>query len=188
MLYILLVELSSKEKDLLEEIYEDLNKKMYRYALKELKDVSSAEDVVSSTYIKISKIISKLTDMDKEERYKYCFAMLKNNIYDYFKKTYKESAYDSSYFEYLKDDKESIEVEFIKIENLEILDEILYYLSPKERHFLYLRYTDDLLFSEIVKILNISTEAARKRNERIIKKLKKLYEEVEKNGKIINKT
>ena len=44
------------------------------------------------------------------------------------------------------------------------------------RHFIYLRYTLEMGYREIGELLNISEDAAKKRGQRLVKKLRKLYE------------
>lgn len=57
------------------------------------------------------------------------------------------------------------------------LTEVIDQLDPDERHFIYLRYTLEMGYREISELLNISEDAAKKRGQRLIKKLRKLYEE-----------
>lgn len=57
------------------------------------------------------------------------------------------------------------------------LTEVIDQLDPDERHFIYLRYTLEMGYREISELRNISEDAAKKRGQRLIKKLRKLYEE-----------
>ena len=56
------------------------------------------------------------------------------------------------------------------------LTELMDWLDPDDRRFLYLRYTQEMGYKEIGTLLNISEDAAKKRGQRLIKKLRKLYE------------
>ena len=55
--------------------------------------------------------------------------------------------------------------------------EVIDQLNPDDRHFIYLRYTLEMGYREIGELLNISEDAAKKRGQRLVKKLQKLYEE-----------
>lgn len=57
------------------------------------------------------------------------------------------------------------------------LTEVIDQLDPDDRHFIYLRYTLEMGYREIGELLNISEDAAKKRGQRLVKKLRKLYEE-----------
>ena len=56
------------------------------------------------------------------------------------------------------------------------LTEVIDQLDPDDRHFIYLRYTLEMGYREIGELLNISEDAAKKRGQRLVKKLRKLYE------------
>ena len=55
--------------------------------------------------------------------------------------------------------------------------DVLHQLQQSDRHFIYLRYTLEMGYREIGELLNISEDAAKKRGQRLVKKLQKLYEE-----------
>ena len=50
-------------------------------------------------------------------------------------------------------------------------------LNPDDRRFIYLRYVEEMGYKEIGELLNISVDAAKKRGQRLVKKVRKLYEE-----------
>ena len=56
------------------------------------------------------------------------------------------------------------------------LTELLDRLAPDDRRFVYLRYAEEMGYKEIGELLNISEDAAKKRGQRRVKKLRKLYE------------
>lgn len=56
------------------------------------------------------------------------------------------------------------------------LSKVIDSLDPDDSRFLYLRYTQEMGYKEIGTLLNISEDAAKKRGQRLIKKLRKLYE------------
>ena len=56
------------------------------------------------------------------------------------------------------------------------LTELIDRLDPDDRRFVYLRYAEEMGHKEIGELLNISEDAAKKRGQRLVKKLRKLYE------------
>lgn len=56
------------------------------------------------------------------------------------------------------------------------LTELIDRLAPDDRRFVYLRYAEEMGYKEIGELLNISEDAAKKRGQRLVKKLRKLYE------------
>lgn len=56
------------------------------------------------------------------------------------------------------------------------LTELIDRLDPDDRRFVYLRYAEEMGYKEIGELLNISEDAAKKRGQRLVKKLRKLYE------------
>ena len=75
------------------------------------------------------------------------------------------------------EDTDDIEDECIHNADVHRLTEVIDQLNPDDRHFIYLRYTLEMGYREIGELLNISEDAAKKRGQRLVKKLQKLYEE-----------
>lgn len=84
-----------------------------------------------------------------------------------------------SFYPYNGQDQKRGQVEDECIHNADVhrLTEVINQLNPDDRHFIYLRYTLEMGYSEIGELLNISEDAAKKRGQRLVKKLRKLYEE-----------
>ncbi len=73
-----------------------------------------------------------------------------------------------------KDD--SVEKEYIKRVNKEKLLSCVNKLSGDEKNFIYLRFLNEMKFKDIAVLLGITEEAAKKRSQRILKKLRLYYE------------
>ena len=66
--------------------------------------------------------------------------------------------------------------ECIRNADVHKLTELIDRLAPDDRRFVYLRYAEEMGYKEIGELLNISEDAAKKRGQRLVKKLRKLYE------------
>ena len=71
----------------------------------------------------------------------------------------------------------SVVDECIRNADIHRLAEVIDQLASDDRYFIYLRYTLEMGYREIGELLSISEDAAKKRGQRLVKKLRKLYEE-----------
>ena len=65
----------------------------------------------------------------------------------------------------------------IQAEEKASIRKLLETLSLEEKELLEMRYTYEMQYSEIARRLSITEEAAKKRGQRIILKLRKIYED-----------
>lgn len=76
----------------------------------------------------------------------------------------------------LDENADDVANECIRNADVHKLTEVINLLTIEERHFIYLRYTMEMGYKEIGELLNISEDTAKKRGQRLIKKLRKQYE------------
>ena len=88
-----------------------------------------------------------------------------------------EDVVSTAFIKIMDEDTDDIEDKCIHNADVYRLTEVIDQLNPDDRHFIYLRYTLEMGYREIGELLNISEDAAKKRGQRLIKKLQKLYEE-----------
>lgn len=163
-------ELTKNEKYLVEELYKKLNIYMTKISIKMLKDKNLAEDAISSTFMKIINNIEKIKMLKPSEQVPYCITILKNECYNILRKKNNNSILDN-------DLSYSYEEELInEIDNMKITV-ILNSLDEEDRKLILFRYYENLKWKEIGDKLKITEEAARKRNQRILKTLKRKLNE-----------
>ncbi|NMB08577.1 MAG: sigma-70 family RNA polymerase sigma factor [Tissierellia bacterium] len=68
------------------------------------------------------------------------------------------------------------EEEYLKTLDKEKLLSCVNKLSDDEKNLLYLRFVNEMKFKDIARLLGITGEAAKKRGQRILKKLRLYYE------------
>lgn len=177
--FILFNALSDSEKDFVNQIFLDINVKLYNIALNILRNPTDAEEAVSQTFLKIIQHINKIDQLPCPQIEPYCVIMLKNetmNIIRQRKKTLYAEEVD-----YLNqiDPSSDIEEGYLKAANKGLLLECINKLPEAEKSFIYLRFANDMNYKKIAETLDITEDAAKKRGQRILKKLRQYYEEGE---------
>ena len=179
---IFLESLSQEEKDLVEDLYNKLNKQMHRMSMAVLKNEKDAEEAVSNTFLKVMEKKDKIFQLSCQEIEAYCVSILKNesiNILRINKKSIKTE--DIDLFFNVKNHKEKSLEDLVGLNfQIEKLNKYLNKLKEEERIIMYLRYIDNIKFKEIGKLLGISENTANKKCERILKKLKEYFKKEEK--------
>lgn len=172
--------ISDDEKELINEIFSKSNIKMYNISFNILKNKADAEEALSETFLKIINNIEKISSLSCHEIEPYCVVILKNetmNIFRKLKKTFPVEDVDS-----LENDSNhynNVEIEFLKNVDKEILLSYINKLPEIDRNLIHLRYVNEMRYKEIAELLNITEESARKRNQRILNKLRLDYKEGE---------
>jgi RNA polymerase sigma-70 factor (ECF subfamily) len=106
----------------------------------------------------------------------FCVTIVKNSSIDMIRRSKKYAHLES--LDYLKDESvEKFEDIYINKANIQRLSELIDELSQEERELIQLRYAQDMGYAEIGALLDITEEAAKKRGQRVVKKLKKLFGE-----------
>lgn len=176
MIIIFLGALSDEEDDLINKIFSKMNKKMYNISYKRLESKADAEEAVSQTFLKTIRYIEKISKLPCPQIEPYCVVILKNetnNIMRQRKKMIYVEEVDSSLY---NNQVYEVEEEFIRSANRERLLFCVNKLSDDEKNLIYLRYVNEMDFKEISALLGITEEAAKKRGQRILKKLRLYYE------------
>lgn len=153
---------------------------MYDYVFYYLKDPADAEEVVAQTFLKITENVEKISGFQQNEMENYCVTVLKNETMNIFRER-KRVSYIENEESFPKDSiSHSAEEEFMEKVNKERLLLFIDKLSNDDKKLIYLRFANELSFKNISELLNISEEAAKKRCQRILKKLHSYYEEGDK--------
>lgn len=177
MIIILLGVTSEEEKNLINEIFSRLNAQMYNVSYKVLRNKHDVEEALSETFLKVMQNIDKISALPHSQIEPYCVRILKNETINIIRKRDKIIFIED--MDYIIDyDKEQydIEDEFLKSADIERLQSCINRLSDDEQDFIHLRFAEERGLRDIAEFFDITEEAAKKRNQRIMKKLKKYYE------------
>ncbi len=168
--------LTEEQQNLVEQIFLEHHIRFYRISFAILKSEASANDAVSTAYLKIIKNIEKISELPSPLMTAFCVTIVKNTSIDIIRK-YKKFAHVESLDTFQDKSADSFEDIYINQTNVQRLADLMDTLSQEDRKLIQLKYSQDMGYLEIGKLLGISEEAAKKRGQRIIQKLKKLYGE-----------
>lgn len=168
--------LNDEQRELVERIFNEHHIHFQRISFHIVKSEEAAEDVVSAAFVKIMDNIEKISDLPCPQMTAFCVTIVKNASIDVLRQFQKSVPVDS--FDNIADkNPDDLEEKCIHNADVNRLTELLDQLECDERNFIYLRYTLEMGYKEIGKLLNISEDTAKKRGQRLVKKLRKLYEE-----------
>ncbi|GEM_PF-233564 len=176
LIFIFLGVISEDEKYLVNHIFSKMNVKMYHMSLNILRSHVDAEEAVAQAFLKIMEHIEKISALPCPQREPYCVMILKNETINIIRKREK-TVYvdDTAYFEH-NNQSHDMEEELIEAEDKEKLFSCINKLSDDEKEFIHLRFVNDMSFKNISQLMDITEEAAKKRSQRILKKLRSYYE------------
>ncbi len=167
------------DKEFVINLYEKYGKPLWKYAYSLSKNNEAANDLVSTTFL---KVIEKIEIIRKVHRYKiksYLMSMVKNTYFNYIKKEITTINFDTiSEYTYYNTDNDFTD----KIGASEV-EETLNHMPEPYRSILIYRYVyDELSYEEIAISLNINIKSIRVYKQRAVEMLKQRM----KGGEIIN--
>lgn len=175
MMILLFGVLNDEQRALVERIFHEHRIHFQRISFKIVKSEETAEDVVSTVFVKIMDNIEKISELPCPQMTAFCVSIVKNASIDVLRQS-RQSVYIDCWDNVPGEYSDSLADEFIHNADVRKLAELMDRLDPDDRRFLYLRYAQEMGYKEIGTLLNISEDAAKKRGQRLIKKLRKLYE------------
>lgn len=175
-----------KENEKIRELYEVYEQPMFRIAFAILHNEQEAEDAVSDAFLRVIGRLDKIGDVKNDRTKKYMVKVIKStsiNIYRRNKQFFiKEMPIDNEAMQ-IPDSSPSVEKIIIDSENSRDLDRMLSKISSTDRRIVMMRCSDEMSWKEISGSLSMTESAARKRFERIKKRLISMKGEVS-DGKI----
>ncbi len=165
--------MNDEQRALVERIFQQNHIHFQRISFHIVKSEEAAEDVVSTAFLKIMDNIEKISDLSCPQITAFCVTIVKNASIDVLRQLQKSVPID--YLDNISDEStDDIADECIRNADVHRLTEVIDQLDSDERQFIYLRYTLEMGYREIGKLLNISEDAAKKRGQRLVRKLRKL--------------
>lgn len=175
MMILLFGVLNDEQRVLVERIFHEHRIHFQRISFKIVKSEETAEDVVSTVFVKIMDNIEKISELPCPQMTAFCVTIVKNASIDVLRQS-RQSVHIDCWDNVPGENSDSLADEFIHNADVRKLAELMDRLDPDDRRFLYLRYAQEMGYKEIGTLLNISEDAEKKRGQRLIKKLRKLYE------------
>lgn len=181
MMILLFGVLNDEQRALVERIFREHRGRFLRISFKIVKSEETAEDVVSASFVKIMDNIEKIADLPCPQMTAFCVTIVKNASIDVLRES-RRSAHLDSWDGVSDESSDDLADECIHKADVRKLSGLIDRLDPDDRRFVYLRYAEEMEYKEIGRLLNISEDAAKKRGQRLVKKLRKLYEGGEQHG------
>ncbi len=153
---------SEEEKSVIEELFNNYEKKLKAIAFSILHKNCDAEDAVSETFLRIIKHIDKITEISSDERYYYLVTILKNVSYNIYNKRNKINTVPIEECYILSDDKSPID-ELMSNLDYKTLVKALDLLKDTDHEIIVLKLLHELSYEDIAESLNISVNAVRQR-------------------------
>ncbi len=166
--------MTSKETEKLKQLYEIYEQPMYRIAYAVLHNSELAEDAVSDAFIRIIGKLDRIGDARSDKTKNYIVRVIKSTSINLYRKNQRAYITEIPINEetmQLPDKSASVEKSVIDGENSRELDRMLQSISEEDRNIVLLRCRDELSWREVAEDLSITETAARKRFERIRKRL-----------------
>lgn len=175
MLFLMFALLTDEQQELVRKIFKENKQYFYRIAYNILHIEADAWDAVSIATIKIIENIEKISNIPCPQMTAFCVTIVKNTAIDIIRKSKKSVHIEA--FENISDETvNSFEDSYIHDTDVKKVTQMIDTLSKEDRVLVELKYSQEMSYSEIGVFLNISEEAAKKRGQRLIKKMKNLYE------------
>ncbi|NLI89516.1 MAG: sigma-70 family RNA polymerase sigma factor [Epulopiscium sp.] len=176
MLAILFSIMPDNERDFVNKLFSKMNIKMYNISFNILRDKFDAEEAVAQTFLKIIDNIERISALPCPQIEPYCVIILKNETMNIIRKRKKVIHVENvDHFDH-KDEAYDIEEEYLQALNKEKLLTCINRLSDEDKTLIHLRFANEMGFKHIADLLGITEEAAKKRGQRILKKLRQFYE------------
>lgn len=169
--------MTDDERDFINKLFTKMNLKMYNISFNILRDKFDAEEAVAQTFLKIIDSIEKISNLPCPQIEPYCVIILKNETINIIRKRKKMvHIEDVDYLDHNLGDY-NLEEEYLETADKEKLLACINMLSDEDKNLIYLRFIHEMGFKHIAELMEITEEAAKKRGQRILKKLRLYYED-----------
>lgn len=162
------------ESEKLRRLYELYEQPMYRIAYAVLHSSELAEDAVSESFIRIIGNLRKIGDPEAPKTKSYIIRVIKSASIDLYRKCrhfyFSEITVDYNEAQFI-DEYANVEEKVLSSGTNGELGKMLCSLGETDRSIVRLRCIEDLPWKEVAKQLSLTESNARKRFERIRKKL-----------------
>lgn len=160
------------DKILFSQIYTSYEQRMYKIAYKYLNNVQLAEDCVNDAFLAVINSFESFAKLDGDKRGRYIYTITERCAYRLFSKEKKQADIADTFFS--EPVRDSITV-CDKIDIMNALEKMPFEYS----YPLFLRYAQELTYTEIAKVLNLTEAASRQRVKRAKEKLANIISEGE---------
>jgi len=154
---------------------------MYNVAYKLLENPEDAEEAVQEAFVRIMNKIGRIQKLPCPERVPFCVVIVKN-VSKNMRRNTKPQIYIDEVDYPVTDKYSDPQQEFFANADRAYLARTISSLAQKDKDVILMKWGKKMGYREIGKVLGISEDAAMKRGQRALKKLRGIYNEGASNG------
>ena len=160
--FLFLIIEDADDRIFMENLYDDYRKRMYQIALQYVHSNSDADDIVSESVVSLIGKIQKLREFDDNALKGYISITVRNTAISHLRNASKRvNQFDDVSPETVADSQIGPEARLLLKSSIEDMMTAIRKLSETDRAALYMRYWQELDYTQIAKHLNISPDSAR---------------------------
>ena len=182
------VALMEKKMEKFVKIYSETNKLVYSFIYKYTNDPEIVNEISSTVWLKVVKNLDKFLNMDSQHLKNYLKVMVRTAYADFYKAQKKEER-NLKELEIIVgnniNELNFVDDELFFVDNLCYLRKAVDYLKEEEIELLTLKFDNNLKWSEIAEVYNVSEGSIRTRQSRIYAKLRKQIEQMIQNDEVV---
>ena len=166
--------MTQKDSEKLKILYELYEQPMYRIAFAVLHSSPLAEDAVSDAFVTVIRHLNKFKEPDSDKAKAYIIKIIKSSAINIYRKNKKQAEREVSADDdvlQFRDPRQDVEHYVFEKQNASQVNEMLGELGETDRNIVLLRCRDELSWREVSEKMSVTEENARKRFQRIRKKL-----------------
>ena len=152
--------IAKRDKNALQTLYRRHNVKVYRFALRFIRDESTAEDVVSEVFIDVWRQAGRFEHRSQVST--WLLAIARNKALSMLRRR-AETSLDEEVAEFIEDSSDNPEVTMQKQERSAILRSCLDQLSPAHREIIDLVYYHEKSVDEVAEVIGVPANTVKTR-------------------------
>lgn len=164
---------SFDESELLKTLFEEQNIKMYNIANSLLHHADDAQEAVQDAFVRIAENIEKINNLPCPERVPYCVVIVKNISKNMIRG--KKPQISLTDLDFIAESDGNPQEEFFGKADIAMLSQSIKQLSPPDREIILMKWGKTMKFKDIGEVLGIGEDAATKRGQRALKRLRDVY-------------
>ena len=165
-----------EQRNELSEIYEQNISNFYNIAFQHLHNKQDAEDAIQDAFLSVAGNPDTFFAVPQKDRIKYIKAIIRNTSCKIWNKKHATTECEVEFDEQLIEDSIPLDERIVSECSCEDIYRFIDTFPDTTKTAIYFRIHFDMKYSDIAKTLNISENAAKKRVERAITKIKKYME------------
>ena len=169
-------------------IYSETNKLVYSFIYKYTNDPEIVNEISSTVWLKVAKNLDKFLNMESQHLKNYLKVMVRTAYADFYKAQKREEK-NLKELEIIVgnniDELNFVDDELFFVDNLCYLRKAVDHLKEEEIELLTLKFDNNLKWSEIAEVSNVSEESIRTRQSRIYTKLRMQIEQMIQNDEVV---